>query len=189
MDEILPGFVVWLTGLPASGKTSLAHAMQTRLRSQNICVVILDSDEMRACLTPHPLFTDEERTWFYAVLTDLAAHLSHSGINVIIAATGNLRSYRENARRQVSRYAEVYLQCPLVICEARDSKGLYKSARNGEADFVPGVSVPYEPPFAPELVIDVTHVLPKDAADSVIRQLTLTGVISGEKRYAHATVA
>lgn len=180
------GFVIWLTGLPASGKTSLAHAIQVQLIEQCIPTVILDSDELRALLTPRPAFTDEERCWFYRVITYLATHLSYSGSNVLIAATGNLRSYRENARRQLDRFAEIYLQCPLAVCEERDKKGIYDLANRGDADYVPGVNVPYEPPFAPELVVDMARVLPTVAADSIIRQLKLTGIIYGEMHNARA---
>ncbi|KAA3661154.1 MAG: adenylyl-sulfate kinase [Chloroflexi bacterium] len=176
------GFVIWLTGLPASGKTSLAHAIQEQLLKQHVPSVILDSDELREKFTPKPAFTDEERSWFYDVISYLAAHLSQSGTNVLIAATGNLRGYREKARQQVEHFAEVFLQCPLVICEERDPKGIYALAKQGDADYVPGVNVPYEAPFAPELVVDMSQVLPSIAAESVIRQLRLTGVISNEGR-------
>jgi adenylylsulfate kinase len=174
------GFVIWLTGLPASGKTSLAHAIQEQLLNRCVPSVILDSDELRKVFTPNPAFTDEERCWFYGVITYLAAHLSQSGSNVLIAATGNLRGYREKARLQIEHFAEVFLQCPLVICEQRDPKGIYALAKQGDVDYVPGVSVPYEAPFAPELVVDMSRVLPSAAAESVIRQLRLTGVISWE---------
>ena len=176
------GFVIWLTGLPASGKTSLAYAIQEQLMNKCVPSVILDSDELRKVLTPNPDFTDEERSWFYSVITYLAAHLSQSGSNVLIAATGNLRGYREKARQQIEHFAEVFLQCPLVICEQRDPKGIYALAKQGDVDYVPGVSVPYEAPFAPELVVDMSRVLPSIAAESVIRQLRLTGVISWEMR-------
>lgn len=175
--SVSSGFVVWLTGLPASGKTSLAQAIQEQLVRQQIPSVILDSDELREVFTPDPAFTDEERSWFYDVISYLAAHLSQSGTNVLIAATGNLRGYREKARQQNKRFAEVFLQCPLVICEERDPKGVYALAKQGDADYVPGVNVPYEAPFAPELVVDMARVLPSIAAESVIRQLRLTGVI------------
>ncbi|MCP5096448.1 MAG: adenylyl-sulfate kinase [Chloroflexi bacterium] len=173
------GFVIWLTGLPASGKSSLAYAVQEQLQTQQVSTVVLDSDELRRVLTPNPDFTDAERSWFYTVITHLASHLAQSGSNVLIAATGNLCAYREPARRQISRFAEVYLMCPLVVCQRRDPKGIYVLAEQDEADFVPGVNVPYEPPFAPEVVVDMARLLPDVAAGSVIRQLRLNGVIQG----------
>jgi len=183
------GFVIWLTGLPASGKTSLAYAVQEQLLKLQIPTVILDSDALREVLTPNPMFTAEERSWFYSVITYLAVHLSRSGTNVLIAATGNLRGYRDKARRQIDHFAEVYLQCPVVICEQRDPKGIYALAKQGDADYVPGVSAPYEAPFAPELVVDMSRVLPSVVAESVVRQLILTGVISGEVHDAHTSSA
>lgn len=176
---MLSGFAIWLTGLPASGKTSLAVAMQEQLAVQRISTVLLDSDDLRQVLTPEPTYTREERTWFYGVLVHLAALLTRSGVNCLIAATGNLHAYRDAARRQIPRFAEVYLQCPLLICQQRDPKGLYALAGQDMVDFLPGVGVPYEPPFAPEVVVDMARLLPQAAAASVIRQLQLAGLIQG----------
>jgi adenylylsulfate kinase len=173
------GFVIWLTGLPASGKSSLAYAIQEQLNSIQISTIVFDSDELRRVLTPIPDYTDAERCWFYQKITQFAITLAHSGSNVLIAATGNLRSYRELARQQIERFAEVYLMCPLVVCKKRDPKGVYILAERGVADYVPGISVPYEPPFSPEIIIDMTHTFPKAAANSVIRQLRLIGLIQG----------
>lgn len=175
--ESSSGFVIWLTGLPASGKSSLAAAMQRQLRARQIPTVILDSDELRQVLTPHPDYTGEERAWFYNVLTFFAAHLARSSVNVLIAATGNLRAYRYKARQSIPCFAEVYLQCPLLICQQRDPKGLYAQATRDEVDYVPGIDVPYEPPFAPEVTIDMHRLPPEAAASSVIRRLQLIGVI------------
>lgn len=174
-----PGFVVWLTGLPASGKTSLAYAMQRQLAQGGVQAVVLDSDELRAVLTPLPTYTEAERRWVYHVIVYLAAWLAGNGLNVLIAATGNRRLYRDEARRTIKRFAEVYVQCPLDICRQRDSKGIYALAHHGEADRVPGIGVAYEPPVAPEVVVDTTRRTPTEAAESVIRLLQLEKIIGG----------
>ena len=145
------GFVVWFTGLPASGKTSLAYAMQAALAAQgDIQTVVLDSDELRAVLTPKPTYSAAERDWFYGVMSYLAAWLARDGVNVLIAATANRRRYRDEARRQIARFAEVHVVCSLAECQARDPKGIYKQAQAGEATFVPGVGATYEAPLQAE---------------------------------------
>lgn len=174
-----PGFVIWLTGLPASGKTSLAIALQKRLAQLGIHAVVLDSDEMRAILTPQPTYSDAERCWFYNVLVHWAAWLANNGINVLIAATGNRRIYRHQAREQIERFAEIYVKCPLDVCQRRDPKGIYARAYDGDADTVPGIGAIYEAPFDPEVTIDTSQGFPTTAADSVILQLQLKKIIGG----------
>lgn len=173
------GFVIWLTGLPASGKTSLAIAIQEQLNQEQVETILLDSDQLRALLTPAPTFSEEERHWFYDVVTNLAAFLANTGCNVLIAATGNLRAYRRPLRLQIAHFAEVYLQCPLPVCRTRDKKGVYAQAEQGVSDYVAGIDVPYEPPFAPEVVVDMNCTLPTVAAASVIRQLRMSGILRG----------
>jgi adenylylsulfate kinase len=166
-----PGFVVWFTGLPASGKSTLARAVKRRLAERGIHAVYLDSDALRPVLTPRPAYTEEERDWFYQVLAFLAAWLAGSGVNVLVAATAHKRAYREQARGQIARFAEAYVQCPLHICEQRDPKGIYQLARSGSAGQVPGVGVPYEPPQRPEAVVDCARLTPDEAAADILTQL------------------
>ncbi|HMN29615.1 MAG TPA: adenylyl-sulfate kinase, partial [Caldilineaceae bacterium] len=144
-----PGFAIWLTGLPASGKTTLARALQEQLARQSIDTVILDSDELRRILTPQPTYRADERDWFYAVLAGLAGWLTGSGINVLIAATANRRTYRQAARAAIKRFAEIYVTCALETCQQRDRKGIYAAANAGQADHVPGLGSAYEPPLQP----------------------------------------
>lgn len=172
------GFAVWLTGLPASGKTSLAYAMQAALLEQgNIQAVVLDSDELRAVLTPKPTYSTAERDWFYGVMTYLAVWLARDGINVLIAATANRRCYRDEARHQIARFAEVHVVCSLAECQARDPKGIYRRAQAGEATSVPGIGADYEEPLRAETAVDTTAMLPEEAAVFVIAQLQGHGII------------
>ena len=164
----MDGFVVWLTGLPASGKTTTAKMLAERLRKIGLIVVVLDSDELRSVLTPKPRYSEEERRWFYSVIAWLANHLSKSGVNVIIAATGNRRAYRDVLRKQVGKFAEVYLKCPIKTCIERDVKGIYKLALEGRAKTVPGIQVPYEEPKNPELVIRTDKTRPNKVVEKVI---------------------
>lgn len=172
-----PGFVLWFTGLPAAGKTTLARLCQDRLRACSCPVVVLDSDELRAFLTPKPTYSPAERDWLYGVFGSLAAWLAHEGVNVLLAATANRRRYREAARASISRFAEVWVQCDPSVCQARDPKGIYARAAAGQAPTVPGAGAGYEPPLNPEFQIATDILKPAAAADQLVEQLFASGFI------------
>jgi adenylylsulfate kinase len=177
MKNMPPGFVIWLTGLPASGKSSLAQAIKEELDNEDIHTIILDANDLRQLLTPDPQYTDYERQWLYRAITGLATMLACNGDNVIIAGTANRRIYRETARRQNQRFAEVYVRCPLEICQERDEKGQFLEHDEEGADSVPGIGVAYERPFAPEVIVETTTQSPREAALSVITLLKLEKII------------
>lgn len=170
-----PGFAIWLTGLPAAGKSSLARAMHQQLRAQGIQTVIVDSDALRQILTPDPNYSEAERDWFYQVLADLAAWLVAAGLNVLLAATAHRQAYRARARAEIDRFAEVYVHCDLALCRERDPKGIYALADAGQAASVPGVGVAYEPPLQPEATVDTGILRPEPAAAAVLAQLGFSG--------------
>jgi adenylylsulfate kinase len=144
------GAVVWITGLPASGKSTLAGKLATRLREAKRAVLILDSDEVRAALVPSPGYDEAGRDGFYATLAGLAALVARQGLIAIVPATGHRRTWRERARALAPRFLEVHVATPLVECRRRDPKGLY--ARAAELPDLPGADIPYEPPLAPDVV-------------------------------------
>jgi len=147
-----PGAVVWITGLPSSGKSSLGKRLQSRLIQSGTACVMLDSDEIRYSLLPRPGYSPEERDAFYETLARLAALFSEQGLVVIVAATSNRAAYRARARGLAPRFIEVYVQTSLEESERRDSKGLYAQARAGRAPSLPGVGEKYEAPEKPEVV-------------------------------------
>jgi len=169
------GFAIWLTGLPSSGKSTVAHALEILLSERGLPVQILDSDDLRRILTPEPTYSSQERDWFYGVLTFLAALLTDNGVNVLIAATAPKRIYRHGARSQISRFAEVYVECPLEVCQSRDSKGLWERAEQGQIDSLPGAGVTYEEPLSPEVTIDTTTFSPDAAAPRIVHELDRQG--------------
>jgi adenylylsulfate kinase len=145
------GAVVWLTGLPASGKSTLARALARRLRDDGREPLLLDGDELRAALVPAPGYHDEARDGFYRTLGNLACLAAGQGIAVIVAATAHRRTWRDRLRDRVPRFVEVHVATTADECRRRDPKGLY--ARAGPGSTLPGAGVEYEPPIAPEVVV------------------------------------
>ena len=153
----MAGFAIWFTGIPASGKTTLAKALQAKLKEQGIATHLLDSDELRSWLTPQPTYSAEERDWFYRVLNHIALMLVSNNVNVLVAATAARRVYRDCLRIQVSRFAEIYVDTPLKVCRNRDPKGLYARSEAGEIDNLPGIDALYEVPQHPEIVVSAEN--------------------------------
>jgi len=156
--------VVWFTGLPASGKTTLAR----RVRELAGEGVLLDSDEVRVALGAGG-YDRTDRDAFYRTLAALAGLLARQGHVVLVAATAPQRAHRAIARAQAPRFVEVHVATPLATCEARDVKGLYAKARAGGAPALPGVGEPYEPPATADVVATGGH--DEAAANSVVRLL------------------
>ncbi|MBU1206281.1 MAG: adenylyl-sulfate kinase [Proteobacteria bacterium] len=178
MLKKVPGFAVWLTGLPSSGKTTVANALSLLLSERGISVQILDSDDLRRRLTPHPTYSHEERDWFYDMVVFLAELLTENGVNVLISATAPRRAYRDEARTRIKRFAEVYVTCPEEVCRKRDSKGLWEQADRGEITALPGAGVPYEPPDAPEVKVDTAHLSIEDAVHQILNDLEKQGLFN-----------
>lgn len=148
----MSGQVVWLTGLPQSGKSTLAARLQAALAPRRPCVV-LDSDQVRAVLGDEE-YGPVDRERFYQTLSRLAALLARQGHVVVVAATAASLRYRAYARALAPRYLEVWVRTSLEDCQARDQKGLYARARAGEAPHLPGMGAAYEPPASADVVAD-----------------------------------
>jgi adenylylsulfate kinase len=170
-DTNKEGFGLFLTGLPASGKTTLARFIQQSLAARDVPTQLLDSDELRKILTPEPTYTDMERDWFYRTLAYIAGLLTKNGVNVIIAATAPWRVHRLAARRRIKRFAEIYLVCPEEVCRRRDPKNLWKKADQGKITNLPGANATYEVPEEAEVIVDSVQLDPAQAAMIVINQL------------------
>ena len=151
------GVVVWFTGLPSSGKSTLAARVSSHLRDLGTAFCILDGDEVRAALRPTPGYSDTERRNFYDSLARLASLLASQGLTVLVPATAHLRAYRQRARELAPRFIEVHVASALGDCVTRDTKQLYSRALAGELALVPGKGVDYEPPKAPDVVAEGGH--------------------------------
>jgi adenylylsulfate kinase len=171
------GWAVWITGLPSSGKSTIAKALKRGLEERDFDVQILESDELRRILTPSPSYTEEERDTFYGALVYIGELLINNGVNVIFDATANKRRYRDEARRRIKRFLEVYVKCPLEVCIARDVKGIYRQALKGEASTVPGLQSSYEEPLKPDVTTDSTRESPEKAAHRIIGALRERGFL------------
>jgi len=176
----LTGWVVWITGLPGSGKSTIANELSKKLKKTKFHFQLLSIEMVRKALTPHPSYNEEERRMVYAALVFAAELLTKNGINVIIDATGNRRMYRDNARKRIEKFMEVYVKCPLKICIEREKhrrktygapKGIYKKALSGKSSTVPGVGVPYEAPLKPEVTIDSVKLKPEEAAEKIFNEI------------------
>ena len=178
----MTGYAVWLTGLPASGKSTIARGLVAALGEVDGPVQLLDSDELRRALTPHPSYSQQERDWFYRVLVYVARLLSQNGAGVIIAATGHRRAYRAAAREAIPRFVEVYVRCSLDTCMARDRKGIYARAVAGQAHSVPGIQVPYQAPAHPEVVVDTETQTPDECVQAIKTFLAEAGLLPRHER-------
>ena len=168
----MSGIAVWITGLPGSGKSTVADELKARHPE----FLILRMDEMRNFVTPAPSYSDTERELLYRSLVFLAKKLTEAGHDVVIDATGNIRRWRKLARELIPGFIEVYLKCGLETCRAREAqrlnthgapKDIYAKGEQGAP--VPGVNAPYEEPLSPELAIDAERVSAADAADEIGR--------------------
>lgn len=161
-------FALWITGLPASGKSSLTAALVAALRGRGIRPAVLESDVFRKYFTPRADYSPEDRERFYRGIVHTAEMFVDHGVPVIIDATGNRRAHRASARERLPIFAEVYVNCPLEICMTRDPKGIYRKAREGGATGVPGLQDEYEPPLRPEIEIHGDREDPDSAARKII---------------------
>jgi adenylyl-sulfate kinase len=153
-ERLLKGFTLWFTGLSGAGKSTLAQAVSTELRSRGVGVEVLDGDEVRQNLSKGLGFSREDRDTNIRRIGYVAKLLTRNGVAVITAAISPYRAIREEVRREIGPFVEVYVKASLGECIRRDTKGLYRRALAGEIPQFTGVSDPYEEPLAPELVID-----------------------------------
>jgi adenylylsulfate kinase len=142
------GSVVWITGLPSSGKSTLAAAVHAELVAIGAPTCTLDGDAVRAALVPQPGYSARDRDAFYATLAHLAALLAAQGLTVLVPATAHRAAYRADARAWAPRFVEVHVRTPAAECRRRDAKGLYAAATRD----LPGLDLDYEAPASPEVV-------------------------------------
>ena len=175
------GFVVWLTGLPASGKTTVARKLKEYLQSRGLRVELLDGDEVRRWLSPEAGFSREDRERHLRRVAYVSKLLARNGVAVLASFVSPYRSVRRQARKLIEdeglKFIEVYVKCSLEECIRRDPKGLYRRALNGEIKDMTGIQDPYEEPLNPEVIIDTENEKPNECAEKVIEKLENFGLI------------
>ena len=164
----IPSCAIWITGLPASGKSTIARALKPQLEASGLTVEVLESDEVRRVLTPEATYSQAERALLYRALALMGAKLVAHGVTVIFDATATKRVYRDFARNLIPRFIEVAVECPLEICMQRDYKGTYQRGQRGESSTVPGLQEPYEAPLHPALTVDTTKMLVNEAVQNIV---------------------
>jgi adenylylsulfate kinase len=171
-------FAIWMTGLPASGKSAVREALVGRLASRGVRVAVLESDALRQVLGSG--YDDVGRERFYGALLWIGRLLLDHGVPVVFDATANRRVWRDRAREVIPRFLEVWVDTPLEVCIARDPKGLYRRGLGDEGGHVPGLHVAYEAPLAPEVRIQGASTPPGEAAEAVLGELIARGLVSGD---------
>lgn len=148
--------VLWFTGLSCSGKSTIAHAVEERLHSLGRLTYVFDGDNVRHGLCSDLSFSPEGRAENLRRISEMVKLFLDAGIICLTAFISPLRADRERCRTLIDcgRFFEVYVKCPLEVCESRDVKGYYKMAREGKIRNYTGVSAPYEEPLAPDLILE-----------------------------------
>ncbi|HDN74109.1 adenylyl-sulfate kinase [Archaeoglobales archaeon] len=171
-------FVVWITGPSGAGKTTLARALVAKFRDLGYPVEFLDGDSIRNRLYPDLGFSKRERKIHNRVVIEMARLLSKNGIIVIVAIISPFKSTREYARKEIGRFIEVYLNCPLEVRIKRDPKGLYAKALRGEIKGLTGYNGVYEESENPELAFDTSITSVEEEVEAVVSKARELGYIN-----------
>jgi len=169
------GYCLWFTGLPSSGKTSIANALIPLLQERGWNVELLDGDEVRKGLSSDLGFDRAAREAHAGRVTFVAKVLARNDAIPIVALISPYASSRARARAEIGRFVEIYVTTPLEVCEQRDVKGLYKKARQGQIREMTGVDDPYEIPEHPEIRVDTEGRSPLESARFVLSELDRLG--------------
>jgi adenylylsulfate kinase len=164
---VRPAGVVWFTGLSGSGKSTVATWVAERLRADGVPVELIDGDALREVF-PTTGFSQPERDAHVRRVGYLASRLEHHGVTVVASLISPYRASRDFARGLCRDFFEIHVATPIEECERRDVKGLYARARRGELRQFTGVDDPYEPPIAPELVLDTSAIGVEEAGRRVL---------------------
>ena len=179
----MTGFVIWFTGLSASGKTTIANIVEPEFERRGYVVDHLDGDIIRTHLSKGLGYTKEDRDANIARIGWVASRLARAGAAVVVSAISPYAEARRHARSLVEQnapFVEVHVATPLDECARRDPKGLYAQAFSGELENFTGVSAPYEEPRDPELRVDTTGATPTESAALVLARLEELHLLSRE---------
>ena len=172
--------VLWFTGLSGSGKSTLAHAVEEELHQIGCRTIVLDGDNMRHGLCKDLDFSDESRKENIRRIGEVAKLFIESGVITLTAFISPFKEERNKARELLSDgdLIEIYVKCPISVCEARDVKGMYKKAKANKIKNFTGISSPYEAPESPDLVINTDKETLSRSVDQVMGILIDKGIVN-----------
>jgi adenylyl-sulfate kinase len=171
------GFTLWFTGLPCSGKTTVADIVAEKLKAKGMMIERLDGDIVRRGLTRDLGFSKEDRDMNIERVTFVAKLLSRNGVGVIATFVSPYREARGKIRDETTNFVEVFTKCPVEECARRDVKGMYKKAYAGEIKNFTGVDDPYEEPESPEIIINTHEESEEESVDVIIGKLAEMGFV------------
>ena len=174
----MSAIVVWMTGIPGSGKTTLAMLLKNYYLQNKIPVDILDGDELRKTLSSDLGFSEKDRKEHNRRVIFIAKLLSKNGVTVIVPLISPYRETRENARKEIPNFVEIYVKASVDECKRRDPKGLYKKALAGEITNLTGLQAPYEEPQNPELILDTESNSPQECLQIILSSLKKLGYLT-----------
>ncbi len=174
------GFTVWMTGLPSSGKSTLAGLLAKELEGYGLPVVNLDGDEVRLRLSKGLGFSKEDRDENIRRISYVARVASDMGGVAITSAISPYREIRDEARAEIANFVEVFVSCPVEVCIQRDVKGLYKKALAGEIKGFTGIDDPYEEPLTPELVVHTDLETEGESIANILNTLQDMGLLPAD---------
>ena len=175
--RLLKGVTVWFTGLPSSGKSTLARLLERQFRKWNLKTELLDGDVIRTHLSKGLGFSKEDRDANIKRIGFVCQLLTRNEVLALASAISPYREVRDDNRRLIGNFVEVYVKASVEACEKRDVKGLYQKARAGEIKGFTGVDDPYEEPLHPEVLCDTEHETPEQSAEKIIRCLEELGYL------------
>jgi adenylylsulfate kinase len=184
------GVTVWLTGLSAAGKSTLAVAMDATLSEKGCRTYILDGDNIRHGLNKNLGFSPEDRSENIRRVGEVAKLFTDCGIITFAAFISPYRKDRDLVRMLFRKgdFIEVYVDCPISVCEERDPKGIYQKARKGEIASFTGISAPYEVPIHPEIIID-TSAMPVEACSEIVTDYLAEKGYTGHNFFSTTTMS
>jgi adenylylsulfate kinase len=172
------GFTIWFTGLPCCGKTTIADQVAVILKKKNYLVERLDGDLIRQNFSRDLRFSKKDRDENIRRATFLAKMLTRNNVVVLASFVSPYRKQRRKARKEIKKFVEVYVRCPVKICMKRDVKGMYQKALEGKIKYFTGVNDPYEEPEHPELIVDTDIESVEESVRKVLQKIEELGYLT-----------
>ena len=174
---MMTGCTLWFTGLSGAGKSTLAQLVEQRLRNHGVKVEVLDGDVVRTHLSKGLGFSREDRDTNIKRIAFVCSLLTRNGVICISAAISPYRDARTWARNEIGNFVEVYVKCPIDVCQERDVKGLYKLVAEGKMKNFTGIDDPYEEPLHPELVVETDKETVEESVARILAKLEELGYL------------